>query len=775
MIGLTRIPGTYDHRLVAVSIAVAIFASYAALDLAGRVTANRGKARLAWLSGGAFAMGSGIWAMHYTGMLAFRLPIPVYYHVPTVILSLLAAVLASFVALYVASRERMTPLHVVAGSLLMGAGIATMHYTGMAAMRLAAMHHYHRGLWILSIILAITISFVGILLISCFRGEHRRWMPKLAIAVVMGLAIPVMHYTGMAAVSFMATGVAPDLSQSVDISSLAISAIVFVTLLILGIVLVTSLVDRRFSAQQAMLGNERKMLRSLIDNVPNFLYIKDTQARFVVANLHCARQLGLKTAEDLLGKSDFDLYPQNLAAGFYEDDQNVIRTGQPLLNREEMGVDSEGNPTRVLSTKVPILDKDGRITGIACVGIDITEQKCAEAELRDSRELFMLLLNSIPEGVYGIDTSGNCTFCNPACVRLLGYREAADLFGKNMHDLMHHTRPDGVPYPAEKCHIYEAFRRGYGTHRDDEVLWCRDGASFPAEYWSHPLLRDGAVIGTVVTFVDITQRKRTEQVLQQAREAAEAASRAKSEFLANMSHEIRTPMNGVIGMTELALDTELTTEQRGYLNLVKSSAESLLTLLNDILDFSKIEAGRLDMEVIEFNLRDSLDDAIKAISLRAQEKGLELACHILPDVPDELRGDPTRLRQIVLNLIGNAIKFTSQGEILIRVETQEENANAAMLHFSVSDTGVGIPSEKQSSIFEAFTQADNSTTRKYGGTGLGLSICTRLVEMMGGRIWLESDLAGAVRFISVLSLNCKKSLPASLLPSRRMRFATWRY
>jgi PAS domain S-box-containing protein len=739
MIGLTRIPGTYDHRLVAVSIAVAIFASYAALDLAGRVTANRGKARLAWLSGGAFAMGSGIWAMHYTGMLAFRLPIPVYYHVPTVIFSLLAAVLASFVALYVASREPMTPLHVAAGSLLMGAGIATMHYTGMAAMRLAAMHHYQPGLWILSIILAVAISFVGILLISYFRNENRRWMPKLAIAVVMGLAIPAMHYTGMAAVSFMATGVAPDLSQSVDISSLAFAAIVFVTLLILGSVLVTSLVDRRFSAQQAMLDNERKMLRSLIDNVPNFLYIKDTRARFVVANLHCALQLGLKTADDLLGKSDFDLYPQNLAAGFYEDDQNVIRSGQPLLNREEMGVNSEGNPTRVLSTKVPIRDKDGRITGIACVGIDITEQKGAEAELRDSRELFMLLLDSIPEGVYGIDTSGNCTFCNPACIRLLGYREAADFLGKNMHDLMHHTLPDGAPYPADECHIYEAFRRGYGTHRDDEVLWCRDGASFPAEYWSHPLLRDGSVIGTVVTFVNITQRKRTEQVLLEARKAAEAASRAKSEFLANMSHEIRTPMNGIIGMTELALDTELTTEQRGYMNLVKSSGESLLTLLNDILDFSKIEAGRLDMEIIEFNLRDSLDDAIKTISLRAQEKGLELACHILPDVPDELLGDPTRLRQIVLNLIGNAIKFTSQGEVLIRVETQEETENAAKLHFSVSDTGVGIPSEKQSSIFEAFTQADNSTTRKYGGTGLGLSICTRLVEMMGGRIWLESE------------------------------------
>ena len=494
------------------------------------------------------------------------------------------------------------------------------------------------------------------------------------------------------------------------------------------------------------LSKERTILRSLIDNVPNFSYIKDTQARFVVANSHCALRLGLKTSDELLGKGDFDLYPQHLAAGFYEDDQKVLRTGQPLLNREEMGIDHQGNPTHILSTKVPIRDKDGRVTGIAGVGIDITGQKRADAELRDSRELFMLLLDSIPEGIYGIDVQGNCTFCNPSCLRILGYQETADLLGKDMHVLMHHTRADGTHYPVAECHIYEAFRRGQGTHIDDEVLWCRDHTSFPAEYWSYPMLRDGNLIGTVVTFVDITQRKQAELVLREARESAEAANRAKSEFLANMSHEIRTPMNGVIGMTELALDTELTQEQRGYLNLVKSSAESLLALINDILDFSKIEAGRLDIETIDFNLRDSLDDTMKTVSLRAHEKGIELACHILPDVPDALRGDPTRLRQIVTNLIGNAIKFTSEGEVLMRVETRQETQGEAILHFSVTDTGLGIPLDKQASIFQVFTQADSSTTRKYGGTGLGLSISLRLVEMLGGRMWLESELGRGSTF-----------------------------
>ena len=370
---------------------------------------------------------------------------------------------------------------------------------------------------------------------------------------------------------------------------------------------------------------------------------------------------------------------------------------------------------------------------------EVAERVRAEEALRGSSELIKLVFDSIPEAVYGIDMQGNCTFCNPSCLRLAGYHEPTELLAKNMHALIHHSRSNGAPYPVEECHIYEAFRQGHGTHIDDEVFWRRDGTSFPAEYWSLPMHRDGKVIGTVVTFVDITERKRTEQVLREAREAAEAASRAKSEFLANMSHEIRTPMNGVLGMTELALDTELTQEQRGFLNMVKSSADSLLVLLNDILDFSKTEAGKLDMEIIEFNLRDSLDDTMKAVSLRAHEKGIELACHIPADVPDALLGDPTRLRQIVMNLVGNAIKFTAQGEVVVRVETQQETEGEALFHFAVTDTGVGIPLDKQASIFEAFTQADNSTTRKYGGTGLGLSISSRLVEMMGGRMWLESE------------------------------------
>ena len=369
----------------------------------------------------------------------------------------------------------------------------------------------------------------------------------------------------------------------------------------------------------------------------------------------------------------------------------------------------------------------------------VADRKHAQEALHESEGRLRLILDSAAEAIFGIDREGRCTFCNPATLRLLGYQEPEALLGKGMHEIMHHSRADGRPYPREECKIAISLGMGTEIHCDDEVLWRADGTCFPAEFWSYPIRKDGESVGAVVTFLDITGRKKAQAALLEAKDTAEAASRAKSEFLANMSHEIRTPMNGIIGMTDLALDTPLTPEQRDYLSLVKSSADSLLHVINDILDFSKIEAGKLELEKTAFRIRDLFEDTLKTLALRADKKRLEISVRISPEVPKMLIGDPTRLRQLIVNLVGNAIKFTEFGTIHLDTEVESRIGDEFTLRISVSDTGIGIPREKQDVIFESFAQADGSTTRRFGGTGLGLTISRQLVELMGGRLWVESE------------------------------------
>jgi len=411
-----------------------------------------------------------------------------------------------------------------------------------------------------------------------------------------------------------------------------------------------------------------------------------------------------------------------------------IRRGERIEHYEAVRLRRNGTRVAVSLTVSPVKDAAGAVVGLSMIGRDITESKRAEEQLKQGAARLAEAQRIARMGSWEWDIATNRTIWSDELYHLFG------------------IDPQG--YAA----TYEAFLEQ--VHPDDiekirgTIATCvRDDRPFSFDYRLRT--RDGGdrvftsvgrlitdETGTPVRMLgigqDVTEARRAEAELRVAKEAAEAASRAKSEFLANMSHEIRTPMNGVLGMTELALDTDLTREQRGYLGTVKSSAEHLLGVINDVLDFSKIEAGKLDLDPHDFRLRDDLGDTMKAMTLRAHEKGLELACHVAPDAPDLLVGDALRLRQILVNLVCNAIKFTARGEVAVDVRVDGESPDGIRLRFAVRDTGIGIPADRQAAIFHAFTQADGSTTRQYGGTGLGLAISTQLVGLMGGELAVES-------------------------------------
>jgi PAS domain S-box-containing protein len=382
-------------------------------------------------------------------------------------------------------------------------------------------------------------------------------------------------------------------------------------------------------------------------------------------------------------------------------------------------------------------DIDGVLQGSSAYRQEIERSHQADQALAAERNLLDSLIDNIPIALF-VKEAGGLRFerLNNAFVELVGFPRE-EMLGKNDHDF----------FPPEEAN--------YFISKDREVLSSRKLLDIAEETntGKHgqrilhtrkiPLLdRNGNPTHLVGITEDITQRKRAEEELRQAKAAAESANRAKSEFLANVSHEIRTPMNGIMGMTELTLETALTPEQRNYLTMVRTSAEALLTVVNDILDFSKIEAGKIELDETNFPLRDSLGEILKTLAQRAHKKGLELACHIAADVPDLLVGDPNRLRQIIVNLVGNALKFTDRGEVVLSVVEEKDASNgdvpSILLRFSVRDTGIGIPLHKQEIIFKEFEQADSSTTRRYGGTGLGLAISSRLVGLMGGQIGVHS-------------------------------------
>lgn len=439
--------------------------------------------------------------------------------------------------------------------------------------------------------------------------------------------------------------------------------------------------------------------------------------------------------EKLLGFSRNELYLRHLRSLYPAKEWKRMRA----LNIREKGI-QEHFETQMIKNSGELIDIDvsisvlrdetGRITGSIGIIRDISERKKTERALRLSEEKFRTVFENSAVAITVADEKERLVSWNKFTEKLLDMRRD-DLY----------LRPLPSFYPPEewkKIRSMNIREKGMQEHCETRMI-KKSGELIDVDI-SISVLKDtaGNITGSIGVIRDITERKRADEE-HRAKEAALAIARARSQFLANMSHEIRTPINGIVGMIELLWDTTLNEEQRQYLHLAKTSADALLSLINDILDLSKYEAGKLILEELEFSLRDTIGDTVNMLAQRAHAKGLELACHILPEVPDRIVGDPGRVRQILVNLVSNAIKFTERGEIVIRVELLSHQDNGEVeLHFAVIDTGIGIPEDKQGIIFEPFTQADSSTTRKYGGSGLGLAITRQLIHLMNGHLWVES-------------------------------------
>ncbi|MFZ4547077.1 MAG: PAS domain S-box protein [Bacteroidales bacterium] len=508
----------------------------------------------------------------------------------------------------------------------------------------------------------------------------------------------------------------------------------------------------------ANLLNERLLIRTLIDNIPDSIYSKDLECRKTLVNKAELIFMGAKTEAEVLGKNDFDFYPVELAEKFHADDQSVILSGKSVLNREEYILDEYGNKRWLLSSKLPLRDKDNQIIGLVGIGRDITDRKIVEEDLKENEERHRTILQTAMDGFWLFDQNGKMLEVNETYCLMSGFSEK-EILNMAVPELV---AGDVVQNVAERLQKV----RMMGEDRFESLHRRKDGSIFYVEVSIQFQKAEG---GRFVAFVhDITNRKRDEKELHLAKEKAEESDRLKSAFLANMSHEIRTPMNGILGFTELLKLPGLTGEQQDeYIQIIKKSGDRMLNIINDIVDISKIEAGQMELAITEANINEQLDYVYTFFKPEVEGKGMTLSYITGLDSKDAIiYTDREKLYAILTNLVKNAIKYSDGGSIEFGyILKNQVHEHASTLEFYVKDTGIGIPRNRQHAIFDRFVQADISDTRAFEGAGLGLSITRAYVEMLGGTIWVESTEGQGSKFYFTMPFTTKPAhVPAASIP-----------
>jgi len=744
--------GNYSYGMVALSVFVAVFASFMGLQVASQAAATTSpKRKQIMLFVGSIALGGGIWTMHFVGMLAFSLCTKVEYGSALTLLSLFPGIFASWVALNHINSHQRGFIPLLIGGVLVGSGIGAMHYTGMAAMRMAPLLRYDLVMFALSIVVAVSLAMLSLWirfgLVRLWNRSYKEWQANLAASLVMGCAIAGMHYTGMAAARFVRPfGV--ELSEQTAETSLYLAlGVSATTIFIISLVLGINLIYKYKDISKRALESERR-LRATMDTAVDGIVSIDSHGTIISVNQATEHLLGWSEPE-MIGKNVKMLMPEPFHSEHDGYLKRYLQTGEARIigkGREVEALHKNGEKVaiRLGIGHVNMANNDFFVAFIS----DIRQRIKMEHALRENEEKFRSLISNIPGIAYRCldDSKWTMLFISDAVEAITGYpaedfilpnpkRSFSELFHPNDHEMIVNATSVSGAFSLE----YRIIRR------DGEVRWLMEYGTHIVEQQSGETWLDGFIM-------DITERHQMEQELRQAKDKAEQAASARATFLANMSHEIRTPMNAIIGFSDILLDTVLESEQLHHLKTINNSAKSLLHLLNDVLDSAKLDKGKLELEVRRFSLIEEVDAVVSTLWLQARHKGLKLTTEVSPEIEERYTGSPERIRQVLTNLINNAIKFTQQGYVKVNVRPITEK----QVEFLIEDSGIGMTLLQLKNVFDPFTQADASMSRRFGGTGLGTTISKQLVELMGGKISAKSELGKGTQFRFTLPLTPAK-------------------